>query len=532
MSYGLIKESTLTGIADAIRAKNGASTTYKPSEMAAAIAALDASGSSGDSDTSTTISAVPVQSGTVTYSGGAQAPVWSGYNSDKLDIGGTYAGIDAGDYTATFTPSSGYYWSDGAQTTQDASWTISRMPVAVPTAGTLNYTGEELTAVWDYDEEQLTIGGTLSATEVGTYYATFTPTDNYCWEDGTYDTISVAWTIDKASAVIVLSATSVSLSESTLTAEVTVTATGEISISVEDESIATATLEDGVITVTYAALGSTTITVYSAESDSYAAGSATISVSCVTLSTTLADNTVSDIAAAAKEGIAASMWAVGDMIGIELSGTVGYLTFDAETYYAFIIGFDHNSEIEGANTIHFQFGKLEDGTDIAFVDSRYNGSGSSTRFHMNTSSTNSGGWESSYMRSTICPAFLEAMPEEWQAVITACAKYTDNVAYGAGSVEENVTATEDSIWLPAYYEIFGSSVANTYEADYQAQYEYYANGNSKIKYKHSDTSTACYWWLRSPHSSSTHSFRYVGTSGSGDYNANYSYGFAPGFMVA
>lgn len=40
MSKVLVNESSLTGIADAIRGKNGETTTYKPSEMAAAITAI------------------------------------------------------------------------------------------------------------------------------------------------------------------------------------------------------------------------------------------------------------------------------------------------------------------------------------------------------------------------------------------------------------------------------------------------------------------------------------------------------------
>ena len=40
MSKVLVNESSLTGIADAIRGKNGSTTTYKPSEMAAAITAI------------------------------------------------------------------------------------------------------------------------------------------------------------------------------------------------------------------------------------------------------------------------------------------------------------------------------------------------------------------------------------------------------------------------------------------------------------------------------------------------------------
>lgn len=41
MATGLIKLSTLSGIADAIRTKGGTETTYKPGEMAAAILGLD-----------------------------------------------------------------------------------------------------------------------------------------------------------------------------------------------------------------------------------------------------------------------------------------------------------------------------------------------------------------------------------------------------------------------------------------------------------------------------------------------------------
>lgn len=47
MAVGLINDSTLTSIAAAIREKNQATTTYKPSEMANAIKAIPTGGSSG-----------------------------------------------------------------------------------------------------------------------------------------------------------------------------------------------------------------------------------------------------------------------------------------------------------------------------------------------------------------------------------------------------------------------------------------------------------------------------------------------------
>lgn len=48
MSKVLVNESSLTGIANAIRGKNGETTTYKPSEMAAAITAISGGGSGPD----------------------------------------------------------------------------------------------------------------------------------------------------------------------------------------------------------------------------------------------------------------------------------------------------------------------------------------------------------------------------------------------------------------------------------------------------------------------------------------------------
>lgn len=77
------------------------------------------------------------------------------------------------------------------------------------------------------------------------------------------------------------------------------------------------------------------------------------------------------------------------------------------------------------------------------------------------------------------------------------------------------------------------SYANSAEANYQKQYDYYKNGNSKVKYQHTATTTACYWWLRSVHASDTNAFCAVNTDGSANYYyAYYSIGFAPGFKVA
>ena len=250
------------------------------------------------------------------------------------------------------------------------------------------------------------------------------------------------------------------------------------------------------------------------------------------IGTALNDCTPEQIQAVAQSGQAANYWSVGDKMGIALSGTVGALSLSG-TYYAFILGFNHNSGVEGGNSIHFQFGKTSAGVDIAFVDSNYGSSGSSAGFRMNTSNSNSGGWNGSYMRKTICPAFLAAMPTAWQNVIAACTKYSDNTG-GGSDTASYVTTTSDKIWLLSEFEVQGTrSYANSAEQNYQKQYDYYKNGNSKVKYKHNATTSACHWWLRSVDASGSSSFCRVSTGGSAvNTNAHRSTGFAPGFKVA
>lgn len=77
------------------------------------------------------------------------------------------------------------------------------------------------------------------------------------------------------------------------------------------------------------------------------------------------------------------------------------------------------------------------------------------------------------------------------------------------------------------------SYANSAEANYQKQYDYYKNGNSKVKYQHTATTNACVWWLRSVSASGAYAFCRVSTDGSARSSDAYiSHGFAPGFKVA
>lgn len=480
------------------------------------------------------INSVPTQAGILTYTGAAQSPSWNGYDTEKLTIGGTTSGTNAGSYAATFTPKEGYEWADGTKTAKSVTWTISKASLSVPAqSGTLTYTGSAQSPQWsNYDSNKLTIGGTSTATNAGSYAATFTPKANYQWSDGSTSAKSVTWAIGKAAGSLTLAKSSVTLNISSLTESVAVTRAGDGVISATSSNTATARVEVSGTSVKITGLkaGTAKITVKVAAGTNHTAPSdKTINVTVSLPDTSLANNTPDIIAAAAKSGQAANYWSVGDKVGIAVNGSFGGLSYN-NTVYAFILGFNHNSSVEGGNSIHFQFGKTAAGVDIAFVNSY---GSTSTGFCMNTSNTNSGGWNNSYMRKTICPAFLTALPTAWQNIIAACTKYSDNTGGGSNNASY-VTATSDKIWLLSEMEVQGTrSYANSAEANYQKQYDYYRNGNSKVKYQHTATTSACYWWLRSVYASYTGNFCFVYTDGSANSNYAYrSYGFAPGFKVA
>lgn len=261
------------------------------------------------------------------------------------------------------------------------------------------------------------------------------------------------------------------------------------------------------------------------------------------VSDTLNENSWDTISEVSDAGEGANYWAIGDRKQVTLNGTVGSLSLSNFSTYAFIIGFNHNSGREGSGRIHFQLAKtaLSGGTDICFTDGSYNSTGSSAAFRMNTSRTNSGGWNSSYMRNNICGTsktstsgrIMGAIPADLRNALKSVTKYTDNTANGGGSVSSYVTATTDFFFLLSEYEVFGNiTYGNTYEANYQQQYAYYSAGNSKVKYRHNSTGSAAIWWIRSPSAGDSDFFVCVYAGGTvGDSGAYLSLGFAPGFCV-
>ena len=242
------------------------------------------------------------------------------------------------------------------------------------------------------------------------------------------------------------------------------------------------------------------------------------------------NNSWDTIKSAVNAGTADSYWKVGDRKAVTLNGTVGTKSFSNTTTYCYILGFDHNKTIEtaGAHALHIGFGAsaLSGGAYIAYVDSSYPNRTSNFCFNMNTSGTNSGGWNSCHMKSTICPAFKNALPSDLQGNIRAVTKWQNNGNSTTGQSSSN------EIWLLSEMEIFGSAQWSNYTAN-QLQYDFYKgvtgwSAAPKIKYIDTSTSEAVNWWERSAYSSDSFNFCRVYTNGDANLTgASTSLGFAP-----
>lgn len=253
---------------------------------------------------------------------------------------------------------------------------------------------------------------------------------------------------------------------------------------------------------------------------------------------------------------------IGDYKALTLNGTVGTVALNNYTTYATVIGFDHNKDKEIIGYPHaITFGLFANaqGKQLALVDQYYDKyTGTKASFTMNPASdalasTNVGGWKKAKIRKNILgstdiengdatPAtitspgantFMAALPTDLRAVLKPITKYTDNVGNNSTAASA-ITATIDYLPLLAEFEVRGSRrYTNANEMTYQAQYQYYKNENSTIKYKYNNASVITRWWLRSPCASDELAFCCININGdsSVSYGSGTSLGLAPVFNI-
>lgn len=325
----------------------------------------------------------------------------------------------------------------------------------------------------------------------------------------------------------------------------------ELKIIVSVTSGATVTATKGSLSVSGTSVNGTCTLVVPEEGDwtvSATLGGETSVVEIVTISSstdvylpfvssTLDDNSWETISLISDKDQGANYWAVGDTKKVTLNGTVGIRTFTNYETYAFILGFNHNSGVEGEHRIHFELGKTAkiNGIDVCYCDEKYFSTPNAASFCMNTSATTAGGWKESYARNNICGenvtdanTIVSALPEDLRNKLKVVIKWTHD-----GKGTQTQSATQDIVFYKSEYETYGTNVyAGGIEAKYQKQYEYYSAGNSTIIYKDQSTSTAARCWLRSPRWDSGTDFVFIFTNGKTvANNAAFSLGIAPCFCV-
>ena len=122
-----------------------------------------------------------------------------------------------------------------------------------------------------------------------------------------------------------------------------------------------------------------------------------------------------------------------------------------------------------------------------------------TKYAMNTSGTNSGGWDGSNMRKTHMPNILATFPAELTA--TNAIKYVDVVA-SAGLTSTSVITSSDRLRLHSVTELNGLAA---YAAIEGTVYPYYESLSDLRKYVNGSSVS---YWARTPFTNNAESFQY------------------------
>lgn len=216
-----------------------------------------------------------------------------------------------------------------------------------------------------------------------------------------------------------------------------------------------------------------------------------------TIGDNLNDTDWADIDICGRLGMAQQFFKVGDSKTVNIGGT---------NYEVQIIGFNHDDKVSGGKAAYsFQLVDCLNQTQ-----------------QMNTSNTNTGGWNGSAMRGRMS-TYKSQLPAALRNVIKTVKKKSGT---GGGS-SSGTQQTNDDLFLLSEIEIFGTTTYSV--AGEGTQYEWYKAGNSRIK---KVNGSADYWWERSPYSGNTYNFCYVNSNGNAsDSTASYSYGVSFGFCV-
>lgn len=226
-------------------------------------------------------------------------------------------------------------------------------------------------------------------------------------------------------------------------------------------------------------------------------------------------------------------WAVGDKRIIHhnaMAATGVSESHKANDYVYVIIGIEHDDLVTPIN------GKTKAAITIQtermlYLDTttEYNSSYDTSHEcgYMNSSNTNSGGWEDCARRTWCNNVYKKCLPTYIQNMIKQVKKLTS-----VGGQGSTIKTSNDYAFLPSEIELFGSTTYSFSGEGTQYQYFKNATANRYKKPRYSSDYVSGYYWTRSPHSGDSYSFCIVNRVGStGTISASGTYGVVPCFSI-
>lgn len=221
-------------------------------------------------------------------------------------------------------------------------------------------------------------------------------------------------------------------------------------------------------------------------------------------------------------------WAVGDKRTIHhnVMAATGVSESHKENDYAYvIIGIEHDDLVTAIN------GKTKAAITIQTermlylnTTAEYGGSYDTSHEcgYMNSSDTNSGGWEGCARRTWCNNVYKQCLPVYIQNMIKQVKKLTS-----AGSQNSTIKTSNDYAFLPSEIEVFGSTT-HSFTGEGK-QYQYFKNATAnRYKKPRYGSYVSGYWWERSPYPEDSTSFCFVNGNGNAAWsNASGTDGVAP-----
>ena len=459
--------------------------------------------------------------GTVTAKGAGQTVEY------QLDGGGWTSAAPKATNAGTYTVG----WRVTAEhcetITGSFSVTIEASEIQATVSGTeTTYTGSPVKAnavtvispASGYELRYGTVAGTYDLTEPPSFTDAGSHTVYYRITAPNYETKTGAYTVEIAKASCGLSIVPTSMTvkegEGDGTIQVTRTGGGTITATASPSGLCTLTVSGTTVTVAYADAGTATVTVSVAETSNYLGGSATCTVELESALEIVSwasgtDEQIAAMVAAADAGQIdlSDYWSEGDTRTVRLSSmsATGVGESHAAQSVQFVLSDPGHFTLASGKPCNFVVNMKD-----CLKETGY----------MNSSNTNSGGWNGCARRTWCNNVFRNAIPS---GLRPAFKQFKTKAATGTGTAS---TTSTDWFALPSEMEVFGRvTYANSSAESGNTQLNYYKTSSNRVKKVNGG---ADWWWERSPHSGYSTYFCVVSLDGSaGSRIASLGSGLSP-----